>query len=52
MDCASGDPQVLTNRLYERAGLYGIEFSREKSKIMINSETHTSTDVTMNCEKL
>ncbi|KAH3859340.1 hypothetical protein DPMN_102059 [Dreissena polymorpha] len=44
--------QDLTNRLCETARAYGIEVSTEKSKIMVNSTTKTSVDITIYGEKL
>lgn len=48
----SSERQELTNRLEERARAYRMEVSTDKLKIMVNSTTNTSADITMNGEKL
>ncbi|XP_052232178.1 uncharacterized protein LOC127845354 [Dreissena polymorpha] len=52
MDGTSSELQDLTNILYENARENGIEVSTEKSKILANSTTNTSADITMNGKKL
>ncbi|KAH3815413.1 hypothetical protein DPMN_143936 [Dreissena polymorpha] len=42
MCCTSSKIRDLTNRLYERAGAYGMEVNAEKYKIMVKSTTNTS----------
>ena len=37
IDGSNGEPQNLTNKLMDRARVYGMEVSTEKSKIMTNS---------------
>ena len=49
---SNGELQDLTNRLIDRASAYGMEVSTEKSKIMTNSTNNTSSDLSMNCQKL
>ncbi|KAH3819213.1 hypothetical protein DPMN_120947 [Dreissena polymorpha] len=38
--------------LFERARAYRIEVSTDKSKIMVNSTTNASANITMNGEKV
>ena len=44
--------QDLTNRLVTRASAYGMEVSTEKSKVMVNSTTNISANITMNGDPL
>ena len=45
--------QDLTTRLEKAAGRYGMEISSEKSKIMVNSNTHqAATSITLNGQML
>ncbi|XP_052238472.1 hemicentin-1-like [Dreissena polymorpha] len=50
MSGTSSEFKKITNRLYERTGAYGMEVSTEK--IMVNIMTNTSSNITMNGEKL
>ncbi|KAH3728441.1 hypothetical protein DPMN_054397 [Dreissena polymorpha] len=43
---APKDNFKIAKKYYERA--YGIEVSTKKSKIMVNSRTNTSADITIN----
>ncbi|KAH3835827.1 hypothetical protein DPMN_109193 [Dreissena polymorpha] len=43
---APADNFKIAQKYYERA--YGIEVSPKKSKIMVNSTTNTSADITIN----
>ena len=47
-----GAPQDLTNRLVDRATAYGMEVSTEKRKVMTNSISNISADISMNSQKL
>lgn len=49
---SNNELQVLTTRLEESAGAYGMEVSHEKSKVLVNSMNDTSADITMNGQKL
>ena len=44
--------QDLTNRLNDRATVYGMEVGKEKSKIMTNSTNSISADIRINSQKL
>ena len=44
--------QDLTNRLVDRTTAYGMEVSTEKSKIMTNSTSNISANISMNGQKL
>ena len=52
MEGSAGELQDLTNRLVTSASAFGMEVSTEKSKIMINSTTNTTANITMNGETL
>ena len=52
MGDSNGEIQYLTNRLVETAPTHEMEVSAEKSKIMTNSTTNTSADISMNRQKL
>ena len=52
MGGSSGELQDITNRLLDRATAYGIEVSTEKSKIMTNSRSKISADISVNGQKL
>ena len=49
---SNNELQVLTTRLADSAGAYGMEVSHEKSKVMVNSRNDTSADIIMNGQKL
>ena len=44
--------QGFTNRLVDRATAYGMEVSTEKRKVMTNSISNISADISMNSQKL
>ena len=44
--------QDLTNRLVDRATAYGMEVSREKSKIMTDRPNNISADISLNGKSL
>ena len=48
----SNELQDLTNRLTDKARLYGMEVSTEKSKIITNSMNNISADISMNGQNL
>ncbi|KAH3774785.1 hypothetical protein DPMN_176178 [Dreissena polymorpha] len=52
MSGTSSELQDLDNKLYDRAVARRIESSTEKSKILLNSTTNISADITINGEKL
>ena len=52
MGGSNGELQDLTDRLVDRPSAYGMEVSREKSKIMTNSTNNISADINMDCQKL
>ena len=52
MGGSNGDLQDLTNRLIDRAIVYGTEVSTEKSKITTNSTNNISAYISMNGQKL
>ena len=48
MGGSNGELQDLTNRLVDRATANGMEVSTEKNKIMTNSTSNISADISMN----
>ena len=52
MNGSNGELRDLTNRLIDRATAYGIKFSTEKSKIMIDSTQNIGADFSTNGLKL
>ena len=44
--------QALTNSLVDRAGVFGMEVSTEKAKVMVNSTNNSSANITVNAEIL
>ena len=46
MGGSRGELQDLSNRLVDRATVYGMEVSEEKSKVMTNSTDNICADVT------
>ena len=52
MGGSSGELQDLTNRLVDRARVYGMEVSIEKDKIITNSTNYIGADTNMNGQKL
>ena len=44
--------QILTDKLVERSGAYGMEVSAEKNKVMVKSVNNISADITMNDQQL
>ena len=49
---SNGELQDLTNRLVDRAMAYGMEVSKEKSKIMTKGTNNISADISMKGQKL
>ena len=52
MGGSNGELQDLTNRLVDRATANGMEVSTEKNKIMTNSTSNISADISMNGQNL
>ena len=50
MGGSNGELQDLTNRLVDRATVYGMEVSKEKSKIMTNRTNNISAVISMTAE--
>ena len=48
----AGELQVLTSRLVDRARVYGMEVSTEKSKFMTKSKNNVIADIRMSGQKL
>ena len=51
MGGSNGELQDLTNRLVDRATAFGVEVSREKSKVMANSTNNISADIGMSGQR-
>ena len=49
---SNNEIQVLTTKLIDSAGAYGMGVSKEKSKVMMNSLNDSSPDITMNGQRL
>ena len=52
MGGSNNELQDLTNKLERSTSAYGMEVSTEKSKVMVNSRSNTTADITMNDELL
>ena len=52
MGGSNGELQDITNRLVDRTTAHGVEVSKEKSKIKINSTNNISADIGVNGQKL
>ena len=52
VDGSNSELQNLTNRLVDRATAYGLEVSTENRKIMTNSTSNISAEISMNGQEM